>query len=69
MNRADALRGSNRIRVLNDNFRSTFLAGQVVMTAGVAGLPLDVKARVILEVQKFADFTLRQRSIWRARLR
>ena len=26
---------SDRIRVLNDNFRSTFVGGQVVMTQGV----------------------------------
>ncbi len=47
---------SRRIRVLNDNFRSTFIGGQVVMTAAVANLPLDVKARVLIEVQTFADF-------------
>ena len=29
-----ALKASNRIRVLNDNFRSTFIGGQVVMTRG-----------------------------------
>jgi Protein of unknown function (DUF3768) len=42
--------------VLNDNFRSTFIGGQVVMTAGVADLPMDVKARVLLHVQRFASF-------------
>jgi len=45
------------IRILNDNFRSTFVGGQVVMTRGVADLPLDVRARLILAVQSFSNFT------------
>ena len=48
---------SNRIRVLNDNFRSTFVGGQIVMTQGVNALPLDTKARVLLAVQSFSNFT------------
>jgi Protein of unknown function (DUF3768) len=56
MNNIVALDRTRRIRVLNDNFRTTFIGGQVVMTAGVADLPLDVKARVILEVQHFTGF-------------
>jgi hypothetical protein len=48
---------SDRIRVLNDNFRSTFVGGQVVMTQGVDALPIDTKARVILAVQSFSNFT------------
>ncbi len=52
-----ALNKSDRIRVLNDNFRSSFCGGQVVMTRGVADLPLDVKARLILAVQSFSNFT------------
>jgi hypothetical protein len=42
---------------MNDNFRSTFVGGQVVMTAGVDALPLDTKARVVLAVQSFSNFT------------
>ena len=45
------------IRILNDNFRSTFVGGQVVMTQGVDDLPLDTKARVLLAVQSFSNFT------------
>ena len=56
MNSVAALAKSNRIRVLNDNFRSTFIGGQVVMTAGVADLPMDVKARALIQVQRFASF-------------
>jgi hypothetical protein len=53
MNRAEYVR---KVRLLNDNFRATYLGGQIVMTAGVADLPMDVKARVLLQVQRFADF-------------
>jgi Protein of unknown function (DUF3768) len=56
MNSVDALKTSARIRVLNDNFRSTFIGGQVVMSAGVADLPLGMRAQVMLKVQSFADF-------------
>jgi hypothetical protein len=52
-----SLSRTDRIRVLNDNFRSTFEAGQVVVTAGVDALPPDAKARVILAVQSFSNFT------------
>jgi hypothetical protein len=45
------------IRTLNDNFRSTFVGGQVVMTQGVNALPIDTKARVLLAVQSFSNFT------------
>lgn len=45
-----------RIRVLNDLFRVTFQGGRVMLTSGVAGLPVDTKARVILAVQQFKDF-------------
>ena len=47
---------SDRIRVLNDNFRTTFVGGQVVMTAGVATAPLDVKAQLLLAVRSFSEF-------------
>ena len=59
----DAERGQNseprhtidktaRVRVLNDNFRFTFLGGTVVMTQGVNELPLDVKAKALLMVKR-----------------
>ena len=44
------------IRVLNDNFRSTFLGGRVVMTAGVNELALDIKAKALLIVRAFSEF-------------
>jgi hypothetical protein len=48
---------SDRIQMLNDNFRSTLNGGQVVMTQGVDALPTDTKARVLLAVQSFSNFT------------
>ena len=48
---------TQRIRVMNDNFRGTFLGGTVVLTQGVAGMPLDVKAEALLKVKAFKDFT------------
>ena len=48
---------SDRIRVLNDNFRTTLVGGRMFLTAGVNALPLDTKARVLLAVQSFSDFT------------
>ena len=52
-----AIKNSDRIRVLNDNFRSTFAGGRIVMTQGVDTLPITSKARVLLAVQSFCDFT------------
>jgi len=48
---------AERIRVLNDNFRSTFIGGKVVMTPAVSELPLGTKARIILAVQSFDKCT------------
>jgi|SRR5579859_3844688 len=45
------------ISVLNDNFRTTFLGGRVVMTQGVSELPLDVQASVLLAVKAFTAFS------------
>jgi Protein of unknown function (DUF3768) len=56
MNSVPAPKTSDRVRVLNDNFRSTFIGGQVVMTAGVAALCLDVKAHVFIQVQTVTEF-------------
>jgi hypothetical protein len=53
----ESLSKSDRIRALNDTFRSTFVGGRVVMTQGVDALPVETKARVLLAVQSFSDFT------------
>jgi len=52
-----ALKQSDRIRVLNDNFRTTFVGGRILTTAGVAELSVDTKARLLLAVQSFNDFS------------
>ena len=48
---------ADAIRVLNDNFRSTFVGGRVLMTASVNALPVDTPARVLLAGQSFDKFT------------
>lgn len=57
MNTLNSSNEADRIRLLNDKFRTTFTGGQVVVTSGVAQLPLDIKARVLLAVQSFSNFT------------
>ena len=57
MSDSKTLSKSHSIRVLNDNFRSTFVGGQVVTTAGVAELAVDTKARLLLAVHSFSEFT------------
>jgi Protein of unknown function (DUF3768) len=57
MSETTTLSKADRIRLLNDNFRTTFCGGRVLTTAGVAELPLDVKARLFLAVQSFSNFT------------
>ena len=49
--------GAERIRELNDRFRSTMTGGRVMLTAGVDALPTDVKAMVIRRVATFSEFT------------
>jgi hypothetical protein len=51
-----ALKNSDRIRLLNDNFRTTFVGGRVVMTQGVSEMSMDERARIVLTVQSFKDF-------------
>lgn len=48
---------AERIRELNDAFRTTMTGGRVLMTAGVNALPSDVQAMVIRRVATFTDFT------------
>ena len=48
---------AEKIRELNDHFRSTMTGGRVMLTAGVDALASDVKAMVIRRVATFSDFT------------
>lgn len=47
---------AQRIRALNDAFRTSFNGGRVMMTAGVDALDGDVKAMIIRKVATFSDF-------------
>jgi hypothetical protein len=47
---------ADRIRQLNDGFRTTFQGGLVVMTAGVDALRPDLKRRVTEAVRSFEKF-------------
>jgi hypothetical protein len=45
-----------RIRDLNDELRTTFTGGRVLITAGVAGLPEALTAQVLQRVRAFDQF-------------
>src|SRR5207253_2636098 len=51
------LMSAEKIRELNDAFRSTMTGGRVMLTAGVDALPSDVKALVIRRVATLSEFT------------
>lgn len=46
-----------RIRKLNDAFRTTFLGGRVMMSTGVASLLDDTRAEILDKVRTFNAFT------------
>lgn len=48
---------TQHIRELNDQFRSTFLGGQVLITRGIATLPAALRGNLIEQVQTFSAFT------------
>jgi hypothetical protein len=48
---------AEKIRALNDGFRTTMTGGRVMLTAGVDALPSDVKAVAIRRVATFSEFT------------
>jgi hypothetical protein len=48
---------SDRIRELNDAFRTTFRGGKVVMTCSVDELPSMVKAEALHKAATYSDFT------------
>ena len=45
-----------RIRALNDAFRTTFRGGRVMMSAGIASLPGDIRAMILDKVRTFTAF-------------
>ena len=46
-----------RIRELNDAFRSSFHGGRVMMTSGVYELPDCVKAQAFIQLAEFSEFS------------
>ena len=44
------------IATLNDNFRTTFTGGQVLLTAGIDSMSMDDKANILSMVRNFNDF-------------
>jgi len=46
----------DRIRALNDAFRTNFAHGTVLLSASVDALPDMVKANALLEVAQFSEF-------------
>lgn len=48
---------AEKVRALNDAFRTQMTGGRVMLTAGVDALPSDVKAVVVHRVATFSDFT------------
>jgi Protein of unknown function (DUF3768) len=48
---------TERIRELNDAFRSSFSGGKVMMTPGVLELPNCIKADALVKVATFSEFT------------
>lgn len=48
---------TNTIAKLNDLLRTTFIGGQIVMTAGIAALPPEVQEDIVTKVRTFNDFS------------
>lgn len=48
---------TQRIRDLNDRFRTSFAGGRVMLTAGVNALASDIRAMAIRKVATFFEFT------------
>lgn len=48
---------TQRIRELNDAFRTSWLGGKVLVTRGIATLPPELRGAVIEQVRTFSAFT------------
>jgi hypothetical protein len=48
---------ADRIRELNDVFRTTWLTGKVLLTSGIQNLPDTTQSRIVEAVQGFDTFT------------
>jgi hypothetical protein len=48
---------ADRIRQLNDAFRSTFIGGAVMITQGVEAMPLDQRRSLLQKIRSFDAFS------------
>ena len=48
---------TDRIRELNDAFRSTFVGGAVMITQGVEAMPLDQRRSLLQKIRSFDTFS------------
>ena len=48
---------NTKIAALNDRFRRSFIGGQVMTTAGISELPVEIKAKIFGLVQSYDRFT------------
>lgn len=48
---------TQRIREVNDQFRSTLTGGQILLTQGIATLPAELRGDLIRQVRTFSAFT------------
>jgi hypothetical protein len=51
------LDATHKIRALNDQLRSTFLGGNILLTCGVNALNPEMKRRLLERIRSFAEFT------------
>ena len=47
---------TDRIRLLNDAFRRTFVGGSVMITPGVQAMPLDQRSSLLQKIRSFDAF-------------
>lgn len=52
----DSAAKSQRIRALNDAFRTTSIGGRVMLTSGVSEFGADIKVRIMMAVREFSKF-------------
>ena len=46
----------NDIATLNDNFRKSFIGGEVLLSAGIAAMSSEDKANIVSLIQNFDNF-------------
>jgi hypothetical protein len=56
MTNAASASTTDGIRTLNDNFRTTFRGGRVLMTPGVSELPAETRTAILSAVRSFDKF-------------